>query len=254
MLALCDRVRGWCDSPRAHATRVGAPVAAPPVAPVSGRVGTTADSPRPAVPGGPAASSGSSPYCRLARRWRSRSQHWSRWASSSCIRARCSSVCSLRLAQLVLLVHEIVDAAEDVLLVHGRDPAPATPGQTTSGTQPSMNAASRRVTAPPARPTASSAARSSGTRTSRRPVSRVTAACPPATRAGHGCSSCGQHAGQGRGGRAGVALDHRGDERGVAARSRGCRRGSCRRRGRARAARPRRRPRPGRRPAGAARG
>src|SRR6476620_4825268 len=90
----------------------------------------------------------------------------------------------LGLAELVLLVDQRVDAAEDVGLVHGDSlPHPA------SGTQPSTKAAFRPVIAPPARPTASRAARSSGTRSARTPVGRVAAACPAAISSGQGRSS-----------------------------------------------------------------
>src|SRR6476661_5930786 len=91
----------------------------------------------------------------------------------------------LGLAELVLLVDQRVDAAEDVGLVHADSlPHPA------SGTQPSTKAAFRSVIAPPARPTASRAARSSGTRTARTPVGRVAAAWPAAISSGQGRSSC----------------------------------------------------------------
>src|SRR6476620_5376257 len=91
----------------------------------------------------------------------------------------------LGLAELVLLLDQRVDAAQDVGLVHA-DSLP----YAVSGTQPSRYAASRPVTAPPARPTASRAARSRGTRTARAALGRVATACPAATSSGHGRSSC----------------------------------------------------------------
>src|SRR3954471_8744195 len=88
------------------------------------------------------------------------------------------------LAELVLLVDQRVDAAEDVGLVHAHSlPYP-------SGTQPTRNADIRPVIAPPARPTASRAARSSGTRTARAVLGRVATACPAAISSGQGRSSC----------------------------------------------------------------
>ena len=71
------------------------------------------------------ASSGSAPYSRLARRWRSRSQHWSSITSMS--RSRSASAAGTLLAHGVLLVGERSQPVEDHAVVH-RPPRTRPPG------------------------------------------------------------------------------------------------------------------------------
>ena len=87
-----------------------------------GPAAATAGSPPPRRRGGAAAPPGSSPNSRRARRWRSRSQHWSRDSSTERSRACSSSLGSLPsatcAAELVLGLDQLVDVAQDLLVIH----------------------------------------------------------------------------------------------------------------------------------------